>query len=243
MYIIDETIKNLFIEGLATNHNYAPTLRMLSIRNRADIEYAVVKLYSSGIVFRIARQRRICGEAAIQSALTAYVDKIWAYFNITPNTHNDQANFDKFHEELCDCFLSISSSAGFSHTYGNAQKMTNMIFKYLTCFSDYMDFADLFSYCHVPIDSIILGKFELIYHVPNTTNGRVYRGQYSGKYNGVSWTAMSKNDYMALLSDYRAALSATKGNHSWLGLEYYIWSGMPLPTTGTHAPVIKEFHM
>ena len=243
MYIIDERVIGLFIGDLEPNHNYAAMLRNLSIRNRSDIEYAAVKLYSSGIVFRIARQRRICGEAAIIHALSPLVDKIWAYFNLTPNTSNNQSNFDKFHEDLCDCFLSISTGAGFTHTYGNAQKMVNMLFKYLTCFDDYKDFADLFSYCHVPIDSIILGKFNLIYHVPNTTDGRVYRGRYSGKYNGVAWTAMSKNDYTALVKDYRTALFSIKGNHSWLGLEYYIWGGTTIPTTGTQAPVIEEFYM
>ena len=143
---------------------------------------------------------------------------------------------------MCDEFLHIIALDGrYTHTYGNAQKMVNMLFKYLTCFSDYGHFADLFSYCHIPIDSIILGKFDLVYHIPNTQGG-FYNGRYSGKYNNVPWTQLSKNEYMALLNDYRSALASIKGHNSWLGLEYYIWGGTPIPTTGTHAPTITEFH-
>ena len=52
-----------------------------------------------------------------------------------------------------------------------------MIFKYLSCFSDYIESADLFSYCHMPIDTSVLWALEHWFGVPSikssyTTNAR-----------------------------------------------------------------------
>jgi hypothetical protein len=246
MYIIDTTTSALFIAGL--RFKYTKVLSRKSITNESDIMFAATNLYAYGTPFANrgkAKQPHYGPEDIphLTTILSPLVKKIWSYFNEDPTVPNNQRNFDLLHEKLCDQFMEIFNDDGvYTHTYGNAQKFVNILFKYLTCFSDYASFADLFSYCHVPIDGIILGKFALIYRVPNT-KGTVYRGHYHGKYCGVCWSSMSKEHYMQLLDDYRCALASIKGNNSWLGLEYAIWPGATIPTTGTYATPIAEFCM
>lgn len=244
MYIIDPTMRTNFILGLRPR--YARLLPNKLIRNRIDISFAATNLYVSGTPFfnynnaarGLVRQARMTSAADVERTLIPFVDKVWKYFNQHPNTNNSQANFDRFHEELCDLFLSSFAIAGYVHTYGNAQKMVNMLFKYLTCFADYSTFADLFNYCHIPIDGKILGGFYLAYRVPNTKGTRT-----SGTYSGVRWTRMDKATYLALCNDYRATLAPIKGSHSWLGMEYYIWAGAAIPSTGVHASSVAKFYM
>ena len=242
MYIIPTVQRTDFLAGMGPKFiGYTSTFPARSIRNLNDILYAVTNLYAYGTPFDRFRQSfyGVDDIAHLETVLLSFAEKVWKYFNEEPNVTNNQANFDLFHEALCDEFVTIFAIDGrYEHTYGNAQKLVNMLFKYLTCFSDYTTFADLFSYCHVPIDGKILGKFARIYYVPCTT-GTIN----SGKYRGVCWTNMQKEDYIALLNDYRATFTPLKGFHSWLGLEYYIWSGAPIPTTGTQATTIAEFHM
>lgn len=238
MYVIDSAMKTAFINRLATNPNYyfALALPNLSIKHFVDIKFAAVKLYKAGVPFDnqgVTRQRRMTEEKDVEATLTPFVEKIWKYFNEPANTQNDQSNFDNFHETLCDLFLTSFAEAGYHHTYGSAQKITNMLFKYLSCYKDYERFADLFSYCHIPIDAQILISFATVYNVPNTQ---------PGKYNNVCWTQMDKETYLALCQDYRDALSTIKGNHSWLGSEYYIWAGLDIPDTGTNARRKRKFH-
>ena len=249
MYLIDPTVRNGFISGLAESpkYRYALTLPTLSITNQSDIEFAAVKLYRSGTPFDNqgrTRQSRMQNEADVRATLAPFVEKIWKYFNEAPNTGNTQANFDRFHEELCELFQTLFAAAGYAHTYGNAQKMVNMLFKYLTCFSDYNAFAGLFEHCHIPIDRKILQALYL-YAVPHTTRYGEYQeiNPATGKKENTPWTRMDKAQYNILRDAYRIALAPVVGGHSWLGAEYYIWSHTPLPATGTVAAPVAKFYM
>ena len=246
MYIIDATARTSFIGGL--RFRYARALPTKSIANRDDIMFAATHLYAYGTPFANRGKGKQphytpADIPHLETVLEVFVDMVWQYFNDKPNTMNTQANFDSFHEKLCDEFVEAFRDDGvYVHTYGNAQKMVNILFKYLTCFSDYVKYADLFSYCHIPIDGIILGRLALDYHVPGT-KGTLSKGYYHGTYGGEVWSKMDKVEYMSLLKEYRATLTAVKGSNSWLGLEYAIWSGAPIPTGGVHAPVIHMFYM
>ena len=245
MYIINATARSSFIDGL--RFRYTRELPTKSIGNINDIMFAATHLYAYGTPFaNRGKGKQLHYTPAdiphLETALEVFVEMVWQYFNEKPYTQNKQENFDLFHEKLCDEFLDAFEEDGvYTHTYGNAQKMVNMLFKYLTCFSDYEDYADLFSYSHVPIDGIILGKFALVYHVPGT-KGTVKDGYYHGTYRGNVWSKMDKEDYMSLLNEYRATLTSVKGLNSWLGLEYAIWSGAPIPIGGVHAPMIPLFY-
>ena len=87
----------------------------------------------------------------IQSELFQEFEK---YFdNEYPKTKED---FNLKHKKMCECWTDqFKNSLG---TYGKAQKIVNMTFKYLFC-SDYID-KDYFDYCHMPLDSYTLEWFR-----------------------------------------------------------------------------------
>lgn len=238
MFIISQEKRDEFLRGIPRKYRgYTNNFPQKSIKNKEDILYAVVNLYRYGVPFlnqgRL-RQERMNDVNEISNTLLPFVNKIWNYFNNKkPNTENTQENFDVFQEELCDLFIVLCEQTGFSHTYGNAQKMVNMLFKYFTCFSDYEEFSGLFIYCHIPIDRRILVDFHKVYHVENASYGN---------YRNEPWTRMSKENYLLLLEDYRRTFSLIKGEKSWLGVEYYVWTHENLPTTGEHTNIIKKFY-
>ena len=76
---------------------------------------------------------------------------------------NGAVNFDEWHHELCVYFIKefakILERAGKNPndaTYGKAQKIINMTFKYLYCFDDAEEYSERFKSCHMALDSYIL---------------------------------------------------------------------------------------
>lgn len=123
-----------------------------------------------------------------------------------------------------------------SATYGNAQKMINILFKYLTCFDDYPKYADLFSYCHMPIDG----------YIARALNG-----------NGVlvpltPWNKLTYPQYIDLQKDIRINLPRDP-NMTILEGEFILWptaakgrsckGALLQVTSGIHAPRIPYFYM
>lgn len=77
--------------------------------------------------------------------------------------HNGADDFETWHYNICDCFIKhfseILKEAGKNPddaTYGKAQKIINMTFKYLYCFDDAALYAERFEPCHMALDSYIL---------------------------------------------------------------------------------------
>lgn len=244
MYTINSETRRSFIDVL--RYRYARQLSTKLIRNKDDIMFAATNLYAYGTPFaRKQLHYRPKDIPHLETILSPFVDMVWRYFNCDPNTENTQANFDLFQEKLCDTFLDIFNRDGvYVHTYGNAQKMVNMLFKYLTCFDDYEDFADLFSFCHIPIDRKVLSQFYA-YNVSNVCRSGVYKeiDPATGEIVKTPWSRTDKRQYKILLDAYRSTLSAIKGGNSWLGFEYSIWSESPIPTVGTHSHRIEKFYM
>ena len=241
MYIIEASAISGFLSGMGKKfRNYTRTFPARSITNIEDITFAATHLCAYGVPYNGRGGQvypKVADMYALELILAHLIEKVWHYFNATPNTPNTQADFDSFHDDLCETFINGMRSAGYSPTYGNAQKMVNMLFKYLTCFSDYPRFASLFDHCHIPIDGRILGRFASTYHVPGAKGTLAH-----GKYDGVAWSKMDKVKYLALLDAYRTTLAPLKGSNSWLGLEYAIWVGGTIPTSGRVAIHIKEFY-
>ena len=175
---------------------------------------------------------------------------IYDYFNNEGNTTNNQINFDKFHEILCDKFLkginTIRATAGLSDmSYGQAQKLINLTFKYLTTYDDYLDFADLFSYCHMVIDSIVLSnlgrnRIGMILGVrPVKGISNLKGSQFKGK----GWTSFTKEDYLSLVHEYRTMIASYIGDNTYMQIEYHMWpTYSPISSTGTYAKPINKFY-
>lgn len=80
--------------------------------------------------------------------------------------------FDKWHEKMCKLFIKGNESVkGLEQilceadkksekaTFGKAQKLVNMTFKYLYCFDDAQNYIEKFEPCHMPLDHFILDWF------------------------------------------------------------------------------------
>ena len=68
-----------------------------------------------------------------------------------------QEDFDALHEKLCQFCTEQFKKYDYSITYGQAQKIIHMAFKYLYCCNDAEKYEEtVFSHCHMPLDSFIL---------------------------------------------------------------------------------------
>ena len=117
--------------------------------------------------------------------------------------------------------------------------MINVLFKYLVCYDDYYNYADLFSYCHIPIDNIILECF-IEKNIPGckTIPGtKVFQDK--------GWYELDKDNYWALVKNYRTCLSIN-ADLPYLAVDFCWWnrtkSKLPLPTEGSQIPQIIKFY-
>ena len=269
-YKIPSKLRSDFESEIQSRKNIAPTVKSNQwhtrcISNYNDVLLACKEFYNSSTMWRGAAATRnkhkssdLTYNARVEVALNNLATSLHDYFTATPTTPNTQTNFDLFLTTLCNNLINDLQVArnivGYDQiSYGQAQKMVNVIFKYLTCYSDYDEFADLFSHCHMPIDRIILRLMEK--HPLSVQNC------HNGTYRGTCWTALSQAQYDELIHDYCTAIDLAlvdvAGNrHTYLELEYCLWyaavrcptrgiifDGVPIPLDGTLATPIAEFHM
>ena len=97
-------------------------------------------------------------------------------------------DFDGLHFNLCKAFIDQLKKDGYnSATYGQAQKVVNMTFKYLYCLPDATTtYNEYFEYCHVALDSFTL---EWIWRNCDP------RSRDLNKYE--AWSNLNKDDYYA----------------------------------------------
>ena len=102
-------------------------------------------------------KRTMRGIAAFQKqkedALADIEHLLVSYFsNPAPCCNSD---FDQLHDELCSIWCNAFSQNSLA-TYGKAQKIINMAFKYLRCRKDAECSKKHFQFCHMPLDSYTL---------------------------------------------------------------------------------------
>ncbi len=242
MYIIPNSEITLFVHQLTgkRRYRYASTFSSRTLTSITHLKQGIYNVYESGVPFQTGKQKYKVGN--YRSILDSIAERVFDYFNRTPNTQNTQANFDSFHKTLCDDFLSAINTQRMGlgladFTYGNAQKLINMYFKYLACYGDYASFASLFEYCHMPIDKFVLDGLRAI-GVSNI-KGSV---KTSMKYCGKAWTTMDYTTYASLVDEYRRILRV---HYSALYYDFCIWgkSSLIFSTSGTASIKIPTFYM
>lgn len=76
---------------------------------------------------------------------------------------SNQEEFDNWHQATCvrlaECYI---KHGYYTFSIGQAQKWINMTFKYIFFMGDNRlpDFCDLYKFCHIPIDNIVLDKLR-----------------------------------------------------------------------------------
>ena len=246
MWVIDQKLRNGFTSQI--NGFKFPGKE---ISNLKDIRDAIDSIYKKKAVLYRKRIKGYSDKyslhgnkvaiAKLDALLGKLAQRIYDYFNMPGNVSNNQSNFDKFHHNICQWFLDelnkIRKMVGLPPaTYGNAQKMINILFKYLACFDDYPKYADLFSYCHMPIDGYIVRALK---------NNKVTAPS-------TPWNRLTYQVYIYLQKDIRCKLPKNI-NMSILESEFILWpiaakgrscKGVLLQvTSGIHAPRIPYFFM
>lgn len=80
----------------------------------------------------------------------------------------NQDKFDDWHREQCDKLIGLYKNGGYAEngndrfTHGQAQKWINMTLKYVFVFGEdrLPGYQQLYGYCHVPIDNIIIDRLK-----------------------------------------------------------------------------------
>ena len=198
MSILTKDIRDEFIGGLRAK--YAKALPSKSIANKDDIMFAAANLYAYGTPFVNQGKRRQShygtGTTDIQTIkkeLNNYVAAVLGYFK--KPYPKSQADFDNDHKNLCEIFL--RSITKYQHTYGNAQKMTNILFKYLACFMDASIYEDWFKYCHMALDRFTYNGYRLPFY-RDVVYPRIYGSSASTL---TLWSCLKDVDYTTVTND------------------------------------------
>jgi len=123
-----------------------------------------------------------------------------------------QELFDASHKETCFILCTIYAKGGWPmFSIGQAQKWINMAFKYAFVLGEQRlpGFLNLFEFCHVPLDNVILGQV---------------RRRYGQDWRKPAWSK---------ISDYDAYLEKQiwfRRSFKWapLHVEFLLWQGANL---------------
>ena len=91
-----------------------------------------------------------------KEAEDAIVKEFKVYFT---NPAPCEKKFKESHIRLCNAWINSFEDGSPLGTYGKAQKIVNMTFKYLYCYADDI-LKERFKYCHMPLDSFTLEWFK-----------------------------------------------------------------------------------
>jgi hypothetical protein len=131
-----------------------------------------------------------------------------------------QIAFDEWHYDKCMRLNGIFKQfpGPFLHI-GQAQKWLNMTFKYVYTFGEHRlpGFAQLYPYCHVPLDTIVLAGF----------------GRLGASIPPISWSRL--DDYEIYIQLQRWVRSQFR--LAPLDVEFLIWSGKRVPGWGGDSSV------
>lgn len=158
-----------------------------NLKNALDL--SIAKAYEDNKrVLSGVRETKITKQNVIDFVEPYFLD----YFKNKPQ------NFDKWHEKVCDKLVEFYGKTGYlrekkgekgtiGFTYGNAQKIVNMTFKYLFCIMTdnnmgIENYLEYFKDCHLTLDSYII-------------TGLVDEYKNQGiKY--LSWSRLDKKEYL-----------------------------------------------
>ena len=165
-------------------------------------------------------------------AFKRMTEEIKKYFSGT--APEDMKKFDDLHEKLCEIWADELKNNEHLSTYGIAQKVVNMAFKYLYCCEGADDYKEHFTFCHVPLDSFTL---EWCYRRCKNENEPITRESLP------AWSTIDK---------YRVSeeVATGEGKHSYMYFQNYFrkWFGKqgeneeitPLQAEFIYWPLMRE---
>ena len=112
------------------------------------------------------------------------------------NSIDTLEKYDEFHDSLCLSIINFYDNQTIAEiTYGQAQKWVNMTMKYLcVLYEGQCDWLNkIYSFLHIPIDSIILDKAKKEF-------------QYEFSVNNTPWSQLSREEYITIQNKLRAVI-------------------------------------
>lgn len=112
------------------------------------------------------------------------------------NSIDTVEKYDEFHDYLCLCIIDCYDNQTIAEiTYGQAQKWVNMTMKYLcVLYEGRCDWLNkIYSFLHIPIDSIILDKAK-----------KEFPNDFS--VNNTPWSQLSREEYITIQNKLRAVI-------------------------------------
>ena len=197
---INQNYVKAFRYGMMFGKDIRPGTTPISmdVLDKDDILLAIKKAYidMSPRTFKPKSNIEI-DSVAKESLLTKIAEKIQSYMiNGLSNI-----SFDEWHKELCEFFLNGDATTNGLEalllgagkypnqaTFGKAQKIVNMTFKYMYCFDNADKHANKFEPCHIPLDSYILDWFFESYKVYWETKNQGKKLTKSGSYQLTAWS-------------------------------------------------------
>lgn len=215
-------LANQFYASLwGTKIQHQPTqntvLNTYSILSNDNVQWATIIAYST---IEQAIQNKV-----INSMLFAYLlqnnffsdlanDYIEYFKNPAPI---NQKAFNKWHSGECKKIIKVLKRCNAQQiaTYGIAQKIVNMTFKHLSCFSNAQNKPDHFKFCHMPIDSKILFWIK---------DEQISKSIIPPKGSIPPWSTLNYKTYIRLQSDIRKYLKRLNSKTTVLEAEFDIWA-------------------
>lgn len=119
------------------------------------------------------------------------VDAFSSYFK----SQQKEEEFNKVHDSLCKSVQEDFEKFGYRATYGQAQKIVNMTFKYLYCAPKRNAEYNCFMHCHMTLDSYILSWFRrTVLEEYNKNEKDAGRSCIKKEhYNKVKWSALENS--------------------------------------------------
>ena len=141
--------------------------------------------------------------ASVKADLSDWIKKVfWTYL------HSEGVqNFSDFHARACEAVTAIFEKRYDGMTYGKAQKVVNMIFKYLYCFDGAIALEDKFKACHMPLDSKILDWYKV----------------NVDKHQKTPWSKLEAEEYHTIQEKLKAHIAAHYQPYTVLEAEFVIW--------------------
>lgn len=144
----------------------------------------------------------------------------------------DQETFDNWHKETCDNFINEFDNAAeesgstIRGTYGRAQKVINMTFKYLYCMDLYGE--EYFQFCHMPLDSFVLDwiwEEKNVLENGNTLIHDRFNSWNKLEYgpNGIVVDDKEDKKYYSYMFFQKLIRNYCKGNLTPLELDFLVW--------------------
>ena len=138
-------------------------------------------------------------------------DKNWSIIDYIldclDNNSQDKDTFDNHHFIMCKKLILGFADKNVTITYGQAQKIINMAFKYLFCLNTDKDYEKRFQYCHMPLDSFSLEWINRCFI--KETDLKIYKDMFDESV----WNKQKKGEYWLRQADDGPI-------ESWSKLEY-----------------------